>query len=297
MGETLRRTWAVTGALAAVAASSALAGAMPGASAAAGQEPPQTRIVGGSEADITEYPFTVYLADAQGAQFCGGTLVAADKVVTAAHCVADEQPDRIEVVAGRQDTRGEDGTVVGVTRIVTHPDYVGADQGADIAVLDLAGVLAERTLPYATGSDTALYEPGTSTTVLGWGATSESGSPSTTLRRAHPPLTNDADCSKANPGYSPESMVCAGVPQGGVDSCQGDSGGPLIAGDKLIGIVSWGNGCARPESPGVYTRVASYEDFLRQHVGGPTVSPEVGDQEAGPVQEGPSNHAAGLIES
>lgn len=290
MGRTLRRTEAWTGVLAVAIVSSALTTAPIGAAppGTEGPGPPQARVVGGSEADIAEYPFTVFVSE-QGAQFCGGTLVAPDKVVTAAHCVNSEQPEDIEVVAGRQDTRAGDGVVAPVGEIATHPEYVSPDSGADIAVLTLEDALNQRTLDVATSADAALYRAGTPTTVLGWGATSEGGSPSTTLRKAHPPVTADETCAEANPGFSPDSMVCAGLPEGGVDACQGDSGGPLVAEGKLIGIVSWGNGCARPEMPGVYTRVSSYENFMREHVDG-------GESTAS-APGGPAPQAAELNES
>jgi trypsin len=149
----------------------------------------------------------------------------------------------------------------------THPNYQSATGGSDIAVLTLDRDLQRPALPMATTADTAVYEPGQQAAVFGWGATSEGGEPSARLQRAVVPVTSDADCSAAYGEYDPAAMVCAGYPEGGVDSCQGDSGGPLVADGKLIGIVSTGSGCARPGYPGIYTRVASYEPDVRAQLG------------------------------
>ncbi|GAB3275566.1 serine protease [Parasphingorhabdus pacifica] len=226
--------------------------------------PPPSRIVGGEPASIQEYPWVVFLADHNGNQFCGATLARPDKVVTAAHCVRHESPGGFEVVAGREDKTSDEGVAARVTDIWMHPEFQSASAGNDVAVLTLDQELPQDPLPLASGADSALYEPGTRTTVLGWGAVFEGGASSDILRKAHPPVASDEDCSRAyGSGYDSVAMVCAGLPEGGVDSCQGDSGGPLVAGGKLIGIVSWGNGCARPGSPGVYTRVATYHDEVR----------------------------------
>ena len=70
------------------------------------------------------------------------------------------------------------------------------------------------------------------------------------------PITTDAYCANAYSNFDASTMVCAGYPQGGVDTCQGDSGGPLFAGGRVVGATSFGEGCARPDKPGVYARVA-----------------------------------------
>lgn len=233
-----------------------------GGSAAA--PPPATAerpvpVVGGEPAKIENHPWVVYLATENGSQFCGGTLAAPNKVITAAHCMADQSAAATRVVAGRENKRTQAGTVVGVDRVWRHPDYRSPYQGADVAVLTLARELSRSTLPPATSNDAALYEPGTPSTVLGWGATSEGGATSDVLRKAQVPVIADPKCGQAyGSKFSPDAMVCAGRAEGGVDSCQGDSGGPLVARGKLIGIVSWGLGCARPGNPGVYTEVAAY---------------------------------------
>jgi secreted trypsin-like serine protease len=102
--------------------------------------------------------------------------------------------------------------------------------------------------------------------VLGWGRVAEGGPPSRYLMAATVPVVADADCATAYTRFSADSMVCAGYPQGGVDTCQGDSGGPMIAAGLLVGIASWGDGCARPGKPGVYTRVARYADLIAQQL-------------------------------
>jgi secreted trypsin-like serine protease len=102
--------------------------------------------------------------------------------------------------------------------------------------------------------------------ILGWGRTAADGQPSRYLMQATVSVTSDEDCTKAYSSYKPDAMVCAGVPQGGVDSCQGDSGGPLIVNGRLAGITSWGEGCAAAGKPGVYTRLASYLDVVQDQV-------------------------------
>lgn len=268
MGKNLRRKWSFTGAgiLAAATLSSAFVATTANATVS---DTPDTRtpIVGGQTASIAEHPWVVYLSDPQGNQFCGGTIVKANKVLTAAHCVQGEAPSAIKVVAGRQDTRSSDGTVTGVSRVAVHPQFQNVQKGSDMAVLTLERPVKQSPLPVASSRDKSLYQPGKQAAVLGWGATGENGSSSTSLRKARPPVVSDEDCTKAyGAGYVARAMVCAGVAQGGVDACQGDSGGPLVADGKLIGIVSWGNGCARPGTPGVYTRVAAYGDFIQDQI-------------------------------
>ena len=215
-------------------------------------------IVGGTRASTSTYPWVVYLASTSGSQFCGGTLVKANKVVTAAHCVSGRSASSTRVVHGRDDKQSTAGTVASVTRIWVHPSYRTATSGYDVAVLTLDRNISSATLPLATPSDTALYAAGNSALILGWGTTSSGGSASRYLLKANVPLTSDATCRTAYSQYSNTSMVCAGFPQGGVDTCQGDSGGPLVYGGKLIGATSWGRGCAGAGYPGVYARIASY---------------------------------------
>jgi len=219
-------------------------------------------VVGGEPVADGRYPYVVALIAPDGGQFCGGALVAPARVLTAAHCVPEngpeQRPDRVRVLAGRTDLAAPGGVVAAVTGTWVHPDFRGSTRGHDVAVLTL-----DRALPYATIAlaDVA-PSPGTPATVLGWGRTGEGGPRSARLRAATVPVRSDAECADAYRRYDPATMLCAGRAGGGVDACQGDSGGPLVADGRLIGVVSWGTGCARPGLPGVYTRVAAYHEVL-----------------------------------
>ncbi len=232
----------------------------------------QPMIIGGEETTIEENPFAVALTTPDGFQFCGGTIVAPTKVVTAAHCTEGSSPADIQVVAGRTSLSAGGGTTSGVTDIWIHPAWDSSALKNDASVLTLDTPLSETPLALASSADTDLYAPGATSTVLGWGVT-ESGSTSDTLRKVDVPVAADDDCAASYPSdFDAASMVCAGLAEGGKDSCQGDSGGPLtaVAADgtrKLIGIVSWGQGCAEPGFYGVYGRVSAFHDELQDQIG------------------------------
>ena len=117
------------------------------------------RIVGGEPAQIEQHPWVVYLADPLGNQFCGGTLGAANKIITAAHCVEDTLPAQLRVVAGREDKTTTEGTEAGVTDVWVHPDYQSAISGGDVAVLTLdREVRAEIVMAELTAG--SHFEPG-----------------------------------------------------------------------------------------------------------------------------------------
>ncbi len=232
-----------------------MAAAMAALGAPAGADPAQERVLGGAEENAA--PWAVALTDESGNQFCGGALVTPIKVVTAAHCVDRRDPGRLRAIIGHADLRESGGTAGSVGDVWVHPEFREVTAGHDVAVLTLTAPASQQPLPMAEPGDTALYRPGTPARVYGWGRTTETGSSSDVLRSAEVPISSDADCRAAYPEYEPGTRVCAGVPEGGRDACAGDSGGPLVAAGRLIGVVSYGTGCGRPGTPGVYTRIAT----------------------------------------
>lgn len=236
--------------------------------------PPSTgpAIVGGSVAGASDNPFQVALLTRNissnfNAQFCGGTLVAPNKIVTAAHCSDFVTAGQVQVLTG---TRRLDGTGVrrNVTRIDIHPSWNDGTMDYDVAVWTLS--TSTSGIPFATlaSADPAV---GTSLLVTGWGSLSSGGSYPIELRKVSVPLVSRTNCNDSNSynGQITTRMLCAGYDAGGKDSRQGDSGGPLARGSVLTGIVSWGDGCAARNKHGIYTRVSnsSIRSFIRSKAG------------------------------
>jgi secreted trypsin-like serine protease len=254
-----KRTAALCTATAAAAATALLCA--PGAVAA-----PQP-IVGGTTTTTTAYPFMMQITDASQNQFCGGTLVAANKVVTAAHCMVGETTSSVRVVGGRTYLNGTNGTVSKVSKIWINPDYTDATNGDDVAVLTLSTSMSYTPASYVASTDTGVYATGATARIIGWGTTSESGSSSNQLRTATVPIVSNSSCAGSyGSEFVASDMVCAGYTNGGTDTCQGDSGGPLLIGGVLAGITSWGNGCAEAGYPGVYTRLTTFSNLVKTQI-------------------------------
>ncbi|MFD4562038.1 S1 family peptidase [Streptomyces sp. NPDC058469] len=254
-----RRTTAVVAAAAAAAATALLSAP----TAVAAPQP----IVGGSTTTTTTYPFVMQITDASQNQFCGGTLVSATKVVTAAHCMVGETTSSVRVVGGRTYLNGTNGTVSKVSKIWINPSYTDATNGDDVAVLTLSTSMSYTTAKYVASTDTSVYAAGTTARILGWGTTSENGSSSNQLRTATVPIVSDSSCASSyGSDFIASDMVCAGYTSGGVDTCQGDSGGPLLIGGVLAGITSWGEGCAEAGYPGVYSRLTAFSSLVTTQV-------------------------------
>ena len=250
--------------------------AEPAIASAPGVEP---RVVGGRAAGEGEAPWTVSIgwsltrasdSDLQR-HFCGGTLVSPLVVATAAHCVSEHPPTDLQVVTGTRDLAAGGGTDFNVPTVEVHPGFRPAAFVNDVALLRLSSPAAGPELHLDTPGSSALWAPMSTASLAGWGQPSENGSASGDLMVAELPVLRDRACARAyGSGCRANSMLCAGRISGGVDSCQGDSGGPLVFGNgsSLIGIVSWGRGCARPGVPGVYTRVGgpALASWLRRRI-------------------------------
>lgn len=239
-------------------------------------------IIGGYPVEISESPWTVAVSSrdrfggTRAGQFCGGVVIGRSTVLTAAHCLSKEvlgAPPRqvrdLKVIAGRGDLLSAEGREIAVRDTWINPRYDSYTNAGDFAVLTLAEPLAASAVIPMAGAGDAAYKPGPGAVVYGWGDTTGSGDYATALRAARVQVLPDALCEKAYPGsvdgtYVAASMLCAGEREGGRDACQGDSGGPLVAQGRLIGLVSWGSGCGRAGSPGVYTRVSEVVRTLEE---------------------------------
>ncbi|GAA2988982.1 S1 family peptidase [Streptomyces fulvorobeus] len=218
-----------------------------------------TPVVGGTRAAQGEFPFMVRLS-----MGCGGALYAKDIVLTAAHCVNGSGSNTsIVATTGVVDLQSSSAVKVRSTKVLRAPGYNGT--GKDWALIKLAAPVNQPTLKIAT---TTAYNQGTFT-VAGWGAATEGGSQQRYLLKANVPFVSDANCQAAYGGsLVPAEEICAGyLATGGVDTCQGDSGGPMFRKDNAgawlqVGIVSWGDGCARAGSPGVYTEVSTFASAI-----------------------------------
>jgi secreted trypsin-like serine protease len=263
------------------------------AAAAPAAAAPEPRIIGGTTVDATTVPWTVALlsagvADGFYAQFCGGTLVHASWVLTAAHCLAGLSAASVEVAWGISDlTAITAADRRAISEIVVHPQYNASAKTSDVALLRLAvPATGAQTLPLNTSPSFPALNATLDT--YGWGNTRYPGTLYPNLLRGVT-LTDLAGPSTAGTcgfygaTYIGEHMVCAGVAGGGKDACQGDSGGPLVAttaGSQkvLVGVTSWGNGCALADFPGIWSRVSSYADWADQHINAPaTPRVHIGD--------------------
>jgi secreted trypsin-like serine protease len=264
-------------------------------------------IVGGEPATEGSWPWQVRLFASAGdiAGYCGGSLIADSWVLTAGHCVKKKNGQlRKSIEIGYGSVYRSKLVRVATDKVIPHPKYNNVTLLNDLALLHLAKpVTPSRWVGISSPSaETSLLEAGSEVTVTGWGArwdfkvldakTAEGLQDKLLLQdildeneinfpeRMHQVNINVVDAAACESSYSaagsqflPDTMLCAGVGQGGKDSCYGDSGGPLVIaaqdgqGYVQIGIVSWGRQCGHPEFPGVYTRISSYFEWIHSAMG------------------------------
>ncbi|KAK7028021.1 Cytochrome P450 4f11, partial [Halocaridina rubra] len=186
------------------------------------------------------------------------------------------------ITAGEHDLTKADGTeqTRNIQEILIHEDYNSRAYPYDIALLKLSHPLTLDTYAQSVPLPYQGQIAHGNCIVSGWGKLSEGGISSNTLQKVTLPIVSEEECKlmyNGEPGSEiDDTMICAGVIEGGKDACQGDSGGPLVCTENGIqylgGIVSWGKGCAKPGFPGVYARVSFFVDWIENYIDSDNVS-------------------------
>ncbi|XP_060937487.1 suppressor of tumorigenicity 14 protein homolog [Limanda limanda] len=238
------------------------------------------RIVGGQNAEMGEWPWQVSLHFQNYGHTCGASIISNKWLLTAAHCFVTRDPanhmaSNWLTYSGMQDQFKQDGVQRrNVKKIISHPDYNQMTFDYDIALLELNEPLEfTNTLqPICLPSSSHIFPAGMSCVVTGWGTLREGGQKAQLLQKATVKIINDTVCNVVTEGQVTSRMLCCGFLAGGVDACQGDSGGPLVCFEESgkwfqAGIVSWGEGCARRNKPGVYSRVTKLRQWIKKETG------------------------------
>ncbi|XP_053881029.1 serine protease 27-like [Malaclemys terrapin pileata] len=244
-----------------------------------------SRIMGGQDAKKGNWPWQVSVQE-DGAHICGGSLISAQWVVSAAHCFNRSLPDSAyRMNLGEYQLSNPSPTRISspVSRIVVHPDYNESTNIADIALVQLTEpvTFTDEIRPISLPGPSTQFPAGAVCWVTGWGRTGseceDTLSLPQTLQEVQVPLVDVSTCREHYGECSlgiEEDMLCAGSLGVSRDSCEGDSGGPLVCprnGNFLLaGIVSWGANCtdSSTPSPGVYIQVSFYANWIQEVTGG-----------------------------
>ncbi|XP_034101554.2 trypsin alpha-3-like [Drosophila albomicans] len=219
---------------------------------------PDGRIIGGLDTTIETTPWQVSL-QSYAMHFCGGAIYSSNIIVTAAHCVDHKDPRTISVRVGTN-AHNIGGSIVNVSAKYVHEKYSDPEVLNDVALLLLSSPLemsdSVKAIPLAKSEP----NDGAAVLVSGWGRTETEYTP-LNLKSVSVNIVGRDKCAEVY-GITciTKATICAASP--GKDACQGDSGGPLVHNGKLVGIVSWGNGCAEPNYPGVYANVPTLRKWI-----------------------------------
>uniref|UniRef100_A0A8C6TP54 Peptidase S1 domain-containing protein n=1 Tax=Neogobius melanostomus TaxID=47308 RepID=A0A8C6TP54_9GOBI len=231
------------------------------------------RIVGGAEASPGSWPWIVSLTYGKEHN-CGGSLINELWVLTAAHCINPPGQVRINSSKLREEHISNNTVSRDIDSVWRHPEFNQTGElENDICLLKLSAPVAftEHIRPVCLGARGSTFPAGFPSWVAGWGYLDESENRPEALQEVMLPIVGINECRCLNKYYIPNGTICAGYPSGGRDSCKGDSGGPQVIWMNTfwvqVGIVSFGDGCARPNLPGAYTLVPEYEDWINEVVG------------------------------
>jgi len=236
---------------------------------------PEGRIINGTTVDIARHPYLVslrYRRDNESSYMheCAGVIISEQALITSAQCLYGlPEETKLVAVAGANTRNGTDGFIYPVANWTHHPNYDPVTVDNDIGVLLLDTTLDLTLLGISSiGIRPERPAVGRLATVAGWGYREEWGPSSYKLEQTEVPVVSSEQCTQIyGAGEVTERMICAGfVVQGGSDACQGDTGGPLVIDGQLVGLVSWGRGCARPNYPTVYCYVASFVDWIEETI-------------------------------
>jgi len=226
------------------------------------------RIVGGRNARKGEFPWQVQVQK-NGRHWCGATILDSQWIVSAAHCFEDQSSYKYKFVLGQHNqfrSEGDEQTF-SASRIIRHSNYINGRTQYDIVMIKLNGKASfnQNVGPACLASSTDNFV-GQTCTVSGWGALREGGSGPSILNAVSKPVISLSTCQRAHYGVK-NYNICAGFQSGGRDSCQGDSGGPFVCKKNgkwtIAGVVSWGEGCARPNKYGIYSSVPYFNSWIR----------------------------------
>uniref|UniRef100_G3TL05 Serine protease 27 n=1 Tax=Loxodonta africana TaxID=9785 RepID=G3TL05_LOXAF len=276
------------------------------ASRACGRPRMLNRMVGGENAQEREWPWQVSI-QRNGSHFCGGSLITARWVLTAAHCFSNtSEMSLYRVLLGaRQLVKpGPHAVYAWVKRVESNPLYQGMASSADVALVELedAVTFTDYIIPVCLPDPSVVFKAGMNCSVTGWGSPSEQDrlpSPRV-LQKLGVPIIDTLKCNwlyskdtDMNSDFQPQTikddMLCAGFAEGKKDACKGDSGGPLVC---LVdqswlqaGVISWGEGCARRNRPGVYIRVTAHHDWIHRII--PDLQFQAADARGGQKRDPP----------